>query len=197
MYALPEDGGVDGGVGIADDGSSFVFRVSDPAAGDGKSFYLADTRTGAVKKAFDLGDLPGRVVGVWPSAGDVLIVCAVRATKGDRLQALVYSPASGKLAAQPRGVDLKKWPGAPKTVSMMTYYEGIEFDLSSGKTKRLFDLTEKSSAEEKGWRDFMRDSRLYRLDNGNYVAISDVGGSIDIREVKRDGSLGRAMLSRM
>ena len=80
---------------------------------------------------------------------------------------------------------------------MMTYYEGIEFDLSSGKTKRLFDLTEKSSAEEKGWRDFMRDSRLYRLDNGNYVAISDVGGSIDIREVKRDGSLGRAMLSRM
>lgn len=179
--------------GVASDGSSFVFSIPDPAAKDGKSFYLADTTTGTTKKIFDLGELPGRIEGIWPSAAGVLMVCKVK----DKLQDLLYDAKSGKLVAQSGAVDMTRWPAAPKSIAFTTYNGGYEFDPATGKTKTLFDTSKKDSPSEKGWRDFLRDSRLYKLKNGNYMTVSETGGVVDIREVKPDGTVVRALLSRM
>lgn len=196
-FTLPDDASLGAGAGIAADGSSLVFAIADPSAKDGKSFYLADTRSGSVKRMFDLAGLPGKVEGIWPSSAGVLFACEVRAGKKDRIQVLVYDTAAEKLSARPKGVDPTLWPDAPKSIAIMTYDGGIQFDLASGKTKTLFDSTKKDSAEDKGWREFMRDSRLYKLDEGGYAAISETGGVVDIRQIEPDGGVGRAMLSRM
>jgi len=196
-FDLPNGATLDSGTGVAADGSSFVFALSDPAAKDGKSFYLADTKTGTAKKAFDLGELPGRIEEIWPSAAGILMVCKVREKDQDNLKNVVYDSAAAKLVVQPSGVDLSKWPAAPKSIAFTTYNGGYEFDPITGKTKTVFDTSKKESAGDKGWRDFLRDSRFYKLKNGNYVIVSETGGAVDIREVKPDGEVVRALLSRM
>ena len=197
-FDLPKDASLAKEAGVVPDGSSFVFSVSDPAANDGKSFYWADTNTGIAKKAFDLADVPGKIEGMWLSKDGILMLCRVRGNskKGDSMKAVLYSEATGKPVLQKQGADLKRFPGAPKTIAFMTYDGGYEFDLSTGKTRTLFDMRKKTSSEDKGWRDFLRDSRLYKLESGNFVAISETGGLIDIREIKPDGKIGRAMISR-
>lgn len=189
---LPSGGGPDTGAGISADGSRFLFAISDSAARDGRSFYLADTTTGIARKAFDLGDVPGRIEGIWPSAAGVLMVCKVK----DKLEDVVFDPATGKLAVKPAGIDLSKWPGAPKTIGFTTYNGGLEFDLATGKTKTVFDTSKKNSDSDKEWRDFLRDSRFYRLASGGFVTVSEGSGAVDIRELKPDGTEVRPLLSR-
>lgn len=191
--ALPKNAAIDSGAGIAADGNSFVFAISDPAAKDGKSFYLADTAAGTAKKTFDLGDMPGRIEGMWPSAAGVLMVCKVK----EKLEDVIWDPASGKLAVQSGAVDLAKYPGAPKTMAFTTYDGGYEFDLASGKTATILDMSKRNSVNDKGWRDFLRDSRLYKIKSGNFITVSETGGAVDIRELKPDGTMNRALLSRM
>ena len=192
-FDLPEGADLDSGTGVAADGSSFVFSVSDAAAKDGKSFYLADTATGTAKKAFDLGELPGRIEGIWPSAAGILAVCKDK----DKLKNVVYDSVTAKLVVQPSGVDLSRWPAAEKSIAFTTFNGGYEFDPATGKTKTLFDLRKKDSTEAKMWRDFLRDSRIYKIKNGNYITVSETGGAADVREVKDDGTVVRALLSRM
>lgn len=191
---MPKGGSPGSGAGMAADGSSFVFSIADPAAKAGRSYYLADTATGAAKKAFDLGDVPGRIEGIWPSAAGVLLVCNVK----EKLEDVIYDPATGKLVVQPSGVgDVGKWPGAPKVIALTSYDGGFEFDLATGKTKAAFDLTKKSSEADKRWRDMVRDSRFYRIKSGNVVTVSESSGAIDIRELKPDGTWFRNLLPRM
>lgn len=190
---LPKDATMDTAMGVAADGSSFVFSVTDPAANDGKSFFVGDTKTGTAKKAFDLGDLPGRIEGIYPSATGLLMVCKVK----DKMQNAVWNPATGKIEAQSGEIDLAKYPGAPKSIAFTTYNGGFEFDLATGKTKTLFDTSKNTSAKDQYWREMLRDSRLYKLTSGNYVAVSETGNTVDIREVKSDGSELRALLSRI
>jgi hypothetical protein len=196
-FDLPKEASLDNGYGLSDDGSSFVFAVSDPTAGDGKAFYVADTKSGAVKKAFDLAQLPGRIEAAWPSGSGALMVCRVRMKHSDRLEDVLFDSATGKVAVQPKGIALTAWPGAPKTMAYMNYNGGYELDLATGKNKCLFDKSKQNSPDDKGWRDFLSDSRLYKLDGGSYVAISETGGALDIREIKSNGTPARAMLSRM
>lgn len=194
-FTQPEDSAIATGMGLSADGSLFVFTVSDPAAKDGKSFYLADTKTGVVTRVFDLGDVPGRIEGMWTSDSGILIVCRVRVKNNDKLQNVLYDPASGKLTT-PRGVDLAKWPSAPKSMAFTTFNGGFEFDLVTGKTKSLYDARKKDSMEDKQWRDFLRDSRIYKLKSGGYITVSETGGLIDIRELKPDGTISRALIAR-
>ena len=193
-FDMPKDSGPAPGAGVAADGASFVFSISDPAAKDGRSCYLADTRTGTTKKMFDLGDVPGRIEGIWPSAAGVLMVCNVK----DKLEDVVFDPATGKLSEQRGGVvDLGKWPGAPKSIALTSYDGGFEFDLATGKTKMVFDLTKKTSQPDKLWRDMIRESRFYRLKSGGFVTVSETSGAIDIRELRADGAWYRNLLPRM
>lgn len=192
-FDMPKDSTPAPGAGVAVDGASFVFSISDPAAKDGRSYYLADTATGTTKKIFDLGDVPGRIEGIWPSAGGVLMVCNVK----DKLVDVVFDPATGKLSERRGGVgDLGKWPGAPKFIALTSYDGGFEFDLATGKTKAAFDLTKKSSQSDKLWRDMMRGSRFYRLKSGGFVTVSETSGAIDIRELRADGAWYRNLLPR-
>ena len=124
------------------------------------------------------------------------MVCRVRGKHNDRLQNVVWNP-SGRDDRQSGGVDIAKWPSAPKSIAFTTYNGGYEFDLATGKTKTVFDTSKKDSPSDKGWRDFLRDSRLYKLKSGNYMVVSETGGTVDIREVKPDGEVVRALLSRM
>lgn len=202
-FAMPKDGEFYTHAGIAADGGSFVFSVADPAANDGRSYYLADTRTGAAKKMFDLGDAPGGIEGIWPSSAGVLMVCKVREenhkdkTTVTKLEDVVYDPATGKLAEQKGGVtDLGKWPGAPKSIGYTTIDGGYSFDLATGKNKTLFDLSKKTSFADKQLRDLISMSQLYKLASGNYVTVSEMGGSVDIREMKPNGSRYRDVLQR-
>ena len=190
---LPKEARLDKGYGLADDASSFVFSVSDPAANDGKAFYVADTKTGMARKAWELGDLPGRIEGLWCSDAGVLMVCRVK----QKLEDMVWDPASGKLAVRPDGVDVAKWPGVRKAIGFTTFDGGYEFDLASGKVETVFDSSKKSSDGDRSWRNFLRDSRLYKLKSGNYITISETGGVVDIRELKPDGKPVRALLSRI
>lgn len=193
-FELPKDGALEAGGGVALDGSSFVFSISDPAAKDGRAFYTADTAAGTVKKAFELGDVPGRIEGIWPSEAGVLLVCNVK----DKLEVVVYDPGTGKLSEMPNGAgDLAKWPGAPKTIALTTYDGGFEFNLATGKTKTLLDMSKRDSETDKHWRDFLRGSRIYKLKNGDFVTVTETSGAMDIRELKPDGGMYRAFLSRM
>lgn len=192
-FDLPKDGAVEDGGGIADDGGSFVFSVSDPSAADGRAYYVADTATGTAKKAFDLDSLPGRIEGIWPSKAGVLLVCSI----DDKLEDVTYDPATGQLTERQDGVgDLAKYPGAPKTISMTSYNGGFEFDVATGKTKTVLDMSKRNSESEKYWRDFLRNSRLFKLKSGNFVTVAETSGAIDIRELKPNGSVYRAYLSR-
>jgi hypothetical protein len=200
-FEMPKDGEFYTQGGVATDGSSFVFSVADPAASDGRSFYLADTKTGAARKMFDLGDeaLPGGIEGMWPSAAGVLIVC--RDSKNEEhlgeLRTMVFDPAAGKLVERKGGVsDLGKWPGAPKAIGYTTVNGGFSFDLATGKNKTLFDLKKKTSYADKRLRDAISMCRLYKIKSGDLVAVSESSGAIDIRELKPDGSLYRNVLPR-
>lgn len=188
--ALPEGADIADGSGLSADGSSFVFTLSDPAAKDGRSFYLANTAAGAAKRIFDLGDVPGRIVGIWPSAAGILLVCKV----GEEMESLVYDAAAGKLAPA-KDVVLDKWPGAPDKIDFTTYDGGMEFNLAAGKTKTIFDTSKKDSDDDKEWRNILRDSRFYRV-AGGYITVSETGGAVDIRRLKSDGSESGALLSR-
>lgn len=193
-FDLPKDAAFASEAGVAADGASFMFSVSDPAAKEGKSFYLGDTATGTAKRAFDLGDVPGRIENIWLSKAGVLVLCNIRG----KLRDVLYDPATGKLSEQAKGVgDVAKWPGAATTIAMTTYDGVFEFDLSTGKTKKLVSMSKRVSQEDKFWRDFLRDSRVYKLKSGNFVTVSESGGAIDIREIKPDGGMQRALLSRM
>lgn len=192
-FALPKDGALYSDAGVAADGSSFVFSISDPAAKAGRAYYLADTKTGTAKKAFDLGDVPGKIEGIYPSAAGVLLVCRVKET----LANVIYDPATGKLGVQDGGVgDLAKWPGAPKSIGFTTYTGGYEFDLATGKTTSIFDMSKRTSDADERWRDSVRDSRLYRLKSGNLIAISESAGATEIREIKKDGTWYRNLITR-
>ena len=192
-FDLPKDGVVETGGAISPDGNSFVFSVADPAAKDGRSFYLADTKTGLAKKIFDLGAVPGRIEGIWLSPAGVLMVCKIK----NKLECVVYDVASGKVSALPSGVgDLAKWPGAPKSIGFTTYYGGYKFDLATAKTKVIFNLSKKDSERDQEWRDMIRDNRLYPLKNGNSVTISESNNAIDIRELKKNGEWNRDLLKR-
>jgi len=193
---MPKDSGLYSEAGMAADGSSFVFSVSDPAAKDGRAYYLADAQQGSVKRIFELGDVPGRIEGMWPSKDGVLMVCMVN----DKLETLVYDAAAGKINPLPAGIieaDLKaKWPSAPKSMMFMTYKNAYEFSLIGAKTKTVFDLTKLDSASDKSQREALRDSRLYPLKSGMFISISEAGGGIDIRELKNNGALSRNLLPR-
>lgn len=192
-FDLPKDATLGSGTGLAADGSSFVFSISDAGAKAGKSFYIADTTTGTAIRAFDLGDLPGRIEGMWPSAAGILMVCKVK----DKMQNVIYDTAAGKMIEKPSALDLSKWTTAPKSIAFTTFNGGYGFDLASGKISTVFDMSKKESAGDKGWRDFLRDSRVYKIKSGNYVTVSETGGAVDIREIKPDGVVGRALLSRI
>ncbi len=193
-FDIPKDGEIVDGGGVALDGSAFVFCVSDPAAKDGKAYYIADTAAGTAKKAFDLAAVPGRIEGIWPSKDGMLLVCSVK----DKLEDVTYDPATGKLTEQPNGIgDVAKYPGAPKSIAKTNYDGGFEFDVANGKSKVVLDMSKRNSEGDKHWRDFLRDSRLYKLSDGNFVTVAETGGAMDIREIKPDGSIYRAYLSRM
>lgn len=192
-YSGAKDTSLFNDAGIAPDGSLFVFSVTDPAATGGRAYYLADPVTGIAKEAFDLGDVPGRIEGIWPSAAGVLLVCKVN----DKLQGLIYDAATGKLVIAKNGVgDLSKWPGAPKSIALTSYDGGFEFDLATGKSKTTFDLKKRTSDADKSWRDMIRGTRFYRLKSGNFVTISETSGAVDIRELKPDGEWYRNLLPR-
>ena len=179
--------------GVAADGSSFVFSLTEPAAKDGRSYWLANTRTGTAKKMFELGAVPGRIEGIWPSAAGVLMVCKVN----HKFEDVLLDPATGKLIERLKGVgDPGKWPGAPKSIAYSTANGGFDFDLATGKNKTLFDLSKRDSYADKHLRDLISDSRLYKLKSGNYIAVSETSGAIDIRELKPDGSRYRDLLPR-
>jgi hypothetical protein len=174
--------------GVALDGSRFIFSETDPNAEGGRSYYLADTRTGAAKKAFDLHYVPGRIEGMWPSTAGVLMVCRISDKLKDviKFEDVILDPATGKFTEQPGGVgDLRKWPGAPKSMSYTIVDGGFSLDLATGKVKKLFDLSKK---------DQYNDCRVYRLTSGNFVVVSESGGAIDIRELKPDGTRYRDLL---
>ncbi len=192
-FDMPKGGEFYADAGISVDGSSFVFSLVDPTAKDGRSYWLADTKTGTAAKMFDLAAVPGKIEGIWPSSGAVLIVCKV----GKKYECTMYDPATGKIARLKSGAgDLAKWPNAPKTLSYTTLDGGYSFNLATGKIKTLFDLRKKDSYSDKNLRDIISISRLYKLENGKYVTISETAGAIDIRELKPNGLLSRSVLPR-
>lgn len=180
----------DAGIDYA--GGTFVFSVADSNVSGGRAYYLADAETGSAVKMFELADVPGRIEGIWPSPVQVLIVCRV----DQKLQALTYDKSTAKLIEQPNGVDLSIWPKVPEKIYYTNYNGGFQFDLATGKSKPVFDLSKRNSENDKTWRDTIRDSRLYRLKSGNYVSVSEIGGMVDIREIKPDGQWYRNVLPR-
>jgi len=192
-FAMPKNGEFYVQAGVASDGGRFVFSVSDPSANDGRSYYLADTSTGTVRKMFDLAEVPGLVEGIWPSTAGVLMVCKV----DGKLVDVLYEPSTGKLIERKGGIsDLARWPGAPKSIGYTTVNGGFIFDLATGKNKTLFRLKKAGSYAEQRLRDAISMCRLYKLKSGNLVTVSETSGAIDIRELKPDGSLFRNVLPR-
>lgn len=194
--AIPIAGGEKGNLykdaGIDYSGGTFVFSVADSKVSGGRSYYLADAETGSAVKMFELADVPGRIEGIWPSPSQVLIVCSVN----QKLQVLTYDHAAARLVEQPNGVDLSIWPKVPKKIDYANYDGAFQFDLNTGKSKAIFDLSKHNTDKDKVWRDAMRDCLIYPLKNGNYISVSETGGTVDIREIKPDGQWYRNVLPR-
>lgn len=192
-FDMPRDGEFYHQAGIASDGRSFVFSVTDPAANDGRSYYLADTGAGTAKKMFDLADAPGLIEGIWPSAAGVLMACKIDGKLAD----VLYEPSTGKLVIHKGGVpELARWPGAPRSIGYTSIDGGFSFDLATGKNKTLFRLKKAGSYAEQQLRDAISMCRLYRITSGNLITVSESSGAVDIRELKPDGSLYRNVLPR-
>lgn len=192
-FVMPKGGEFYVQAGVASDGGSFVFSVSDPAANDGRSYYLADTSAGTVTKMFDLAQAPGLIEGIWPSAAGVLMVCKVNGKLAD----VVFEPPTGKLIQKKGGIsDLARWPGAPDSIGYTSVDGGFYFDLATGKNKTLFRLKKAGSYAQQQLRDAISMCRLYRLKSGRLITVSESSGAVDIRELKSDGSLFRSVLPR-
>ncbi len=183
---LFKDTGIDYG------GGTFVFSVADPEMSGGRAYYLADAETGSMVKMFELNDVPGRIEGIWPSPTQVLIICSVN----QKLQVLTYDQVAARLVEQPNGIDLSIWPKVPKTIDYTNYNGAFQFDLATGKSKPIFDLSKHNTDKDKAWRDALRDCLIYPLKSGNYVSVSETGGAVDIRELKPDGQWYRNVLPR-
>ncbi len=207
---LPKDAELYTDAALSPKDDLFVFSVSDKTAKGGRAYYTADATSGAVKRAFDLKDVPGRIEGMWvsregdprasiPPAGtveaSVLMVCSAR----DNYMAADYSWLARKITTLKSGVgevDLAKlWPGAPKRMMFVTYDAGYSFDLTTGKTKKLFDLTDLTGREQKRWRQQITGGRLYPLSDG-CISVSMSAGAIDIRQLDKKGVLVRDLLAR-
>ena len=179
---------------ISPDGKFFIFCLSDNKAKGGRSYYFADTDNGTVKRAFDLEELPGRIEGMWVSSAGALVACIV----DNRAELVAYDAATGKLNPLSKGTgeeDLSnKWPNADKHIMFTTYDGGYDFKLATGKTKRLFDLTKLKTSQE-SFRRAIRDGRLYPI-RDNYISVSQMAESIDIRVLKKDGTDEKELLPR-
>lgn len=191
---LPGGAELAGDAAVSPDGASFVFSVSEESASGGRSYYLGDAAHEQTRRIFALGDLPGRVEGIWLADAGVLVVTSSE----DKFHVSVYDPALGQLRHVPRGVGAaigSKWPGAPRAMMFTTFNGGYRLDLESGKTTRLFDYSGLGEAEDQ-WRQAVRDGRLYQARDGNYVSVSVNAGMVDIRELGKNGRPARDLLPR-
>lgn len=189
---LPRGGSLHGQAAFSQDGTLVAFAIDDRDASAGRAFYLGNTADGTARRIFDLGDLPGKVEQMWVSSAGVLIVCSDRET----FKAVSYDQAQGKIVPAPTGEALQRaWPDAEKQMLFVTYNGGYKLDLVAGKTARLFDLT-KLDEREGAWREAVRSGRLYPVGD-RYVAVSEGGPAVDIREITKSGKAGRRLLARM
>lgn len=192
--SLPKDAALYTDAGLSADGSSFVFSISDPAAGDGRSYYLADTKTGASKRIFDLSDVPGRIEGIWSSKSGVLVACIIK----EKMETLVWNPTNSTAGgiSSNSGADIPvQWPNALEHIRFSTYDGGYDFNLATGKTDMLFNM-KKLKKNQNDWREEIRDSMLYPLKNGGFTSISMTGKNINIYELKKDGTRARSFLAK-
>lgn len=187
---MPDGAKMQGDAALSVDRTSFVYAVQDDSVEGGRVYYLANAREGSAKPIFVLGDLPGRVEGIWVSDAGVLVACLER----ESMKAVVYDPGTAKLRSAKAGEVAAGWPNAPRKLRYVTYDGGYSFDLATLKTRKLFDLT-KLSRTEGYWRDSARGGMLYPLD-GKYVSVAMAGGTVDIREINKDGTAGRDLLPR-
>ena len=176
-------------------GNTFVFSVIEDKIGSMLSYYIADAKTGTVKRAFGSEGLPGRVAGLWLSAAGALIVTSER----DKFHELVYDPVTGKTNEVGKAgftTDVKKnWPDAPADMMFVSYTAGYRYDLGTNKTKRLFEF-DKSSRMGEHWQREVQDGRLYPRNDGGYTSVSYAAGSIDIRNISKDGDSAQPLLRR-
>jgi hypothetical protein len=177
---------------ISPDGNTFVFAVEEDAMGGNDTYYLADARSGTAKRAFGSADVPGRTEDLWVSPAGVLLACSER----DKFRTMVFDPATGKVGGLPKVADITKaWPDAPKSIMCVSYNAGYDFDLASGKAKKLFDLTKQGQYSDY-WRQRVQDGRLYPRKGGDYTSVAYAAGGVDIRLIKKNGDKGQDILPR-
>lgn len=184
-----------GSLGAIDrDGRLFVFSVIEDRIGGAVSFYLGDSKTGAVRKIFGSQQLPGRVEDLWVSDAGILIVCAER----ENFHVMKYDLATGSLApAGKMKPDYLKahWPDAPEVMMFSTYNAGYELRLSDGRIRRLYDLTKLDKFSD-AWRRQVQDGRLYPRRDGDYTSVSVLANEVDIRVIRKTGDRGANILPR-
>ncbi len=177
---------------ISPDRTLFVYSVQDSREPAGRAYYLANGRDGSVKRLFALGDLPGRVERLWVADWGVMVACVER----NKMETVVYDIAAGKFVdARDERVNATWFTnGAMKPLMFVTYDGGYRFDPGTGKTRQLFDFT-KLGEQDSQWREAVNGGRLYSIGDG-YVSLSVVANTVDIRELKKDGTFDRNLLPR-
>jgi len=112
---------------------------------------------------------------------------------------MYYDLAQGKLLdlSKPENkIDVAKtWPDAPKSMMFITYSGGYRLTLVNGKVKRLMDFTKLDRGSMR-WRSEVQDGRLYPRKDGDFTAVSFGANTIDIRVIKKNGTVGTDILPR-
>ncbi|MGQ9454708.1 MAG: hypothetical protein ACUVRS_06255 [Armatimonadota bacterium] len=192
--SVPKGSSVGGMGATSRDGRLFVFSIIEDRIGGMVSFYLGDSKTGALRKVFSSQDLPGRVEKLWVSGEGILIVCAER----ENFHVMKYDLGAGLIAPAGRmKPEYMKahWPDAPDRMMFSTYNAGYELRLSDGSIRRLYDLTKLGRFSD-AWRRQVQDGRLYPRKDGDYTSISLLANEVDIRVIKRSGDRGANILPR-
>ncbi|MCL5102774.1 MAG: hypothetical protein M1133_01495 [Armatimonadetes bacterium] len=192
---LPKDARLGTMAAVDPESGTFVFGVVEDEIGSNVSYYLADTKTGTVKRIFGSEGLPGRVEGLWLSPAGVMIVTSGR----DVFHELVLDPATGKMNQVGKAgfkTDVKKnWPDAPADMKFVSYTAGYRCNLATGKTKKLFEFNKRDRSGDY-WQREVQDGRLYPRKDGGYTSVSYNAGAIDIRNISKDGSSAEPLLPR-
>lgn len=171
-------------------GDVFVFSESGSNTGD-PVYYMGNAQTGEAKSLFSVTDLPGRVEDILLSdknSADIGVVVY----DGKMYDALVYDCIANKLKGRIGPTEQKVWNVKP--FNYVNYQGGLAYRYSD-KPGKLFSFS-KASQNSSYWITYVQDGRIYKLRDGSYASVSQVGDLIDIRIINKDGTLQSDLLPR-
>ena len=192
---LPKNTSFGNKAALSADNKSFIFSVSDSMNDISAPYYLVNSVSGTIKKAFITSDIPGKIEFMSLSDLGVVIVASAR----DKFNTVVYNLADSKIVMlheySNKAALIKLCPDLPKDMMFISYSKGYNYNPIEEKTTPLFSMAGFNKDEDL-WRMEVQGGRLYPSKDGSYISVSYSIGTADIRVISKDGHMKNSILPR-